>query len=495
VRVPAGEGAAHVLLLNAEYAVGDPEAYVLPVARATGAAADAILHNAPALAIARLEQSDGGQALLYDAMADRDFARALLAAIEAGTVFRGTHGTLAARPTPAFGALRGPASLALEPSLSKAEHSNTAVIYGDRMLLKVFRRPEPGVNPDVEIGGYLTGRHFPHVPMLGGTLEYRSGGQTRSLAILTQFIPGATDGWDYTLDALGRYFDRVLLFMAENRPCTPPGGSLLAVADTEPSDDVVKAIGTYLESGRLLGERTAELHLALGASEEPDFAPEPFSPHYQRSLYQSMRNLVMENFELLKKQTNRLPAALQDDARAILAGQGVLLSRYQRLYTERLEACRIRVHGDYHLGQVLSTGTDFVILDFEGEPARALSARRLKRSPIADVAGMLRSFHYAVHTGLHAQANRGLLNPENQRGLAEWAVYWRRWVSGTYLRAYLATMGDSPLLPKNRAELEVLLDAYLLDKAVYEIGYELNNRPEWLAIPFQGILQHLRGAL
>jgi maltose alpha-D-glucosyltransferase / alpha-amylase len=176
----------------------------------------------------------------------------------------------------------------------------------------------------------------------------------------------------------------------------------------------------------------------------------------------------------------------------ILGAQMAVLAGYPRLYTARIDAMRIRVHGDYHLGQVLSTGTDFVIVDFEGEPARALSARRLKRSPISDVAGMLRSFHYAVHTALHAQAERGLLTPENQKGVGEWAVYWRRWISATYLRAYLTTMGDSRLLPRNRPELDVLLDAYLLDKAVYEIGYELNNRPGWLSIPFNGILQLMR---
>ncbi|HYP16163.1 MAG TPA: putative maltokinase, partial [Opitutus sp.] len=489
VAVPTPRGDAHVLLLQADYAAGDPEVYVLPVAHAHAAEAEAVLRDHPAAAIARVRASLGSDGLLFDAMADKAFARALLEAVAAGAVFRGAHGLLAARGTVAFAGLRGTETAAVEPSLSKAEHSNTAVIFGDRMLLKLFRRPEAGINPDVEISGYLTERKFPHVPLLGGTLEYRSGSQVRSLGILTQFVSGATDGWDYTLDALGRYFDRVLLYVAEGRPCTPPTATILGLADQGPADEVVTAIGTYLESARVLGVRTAELHLTLGASEEPDFVPEPFSPHYQRSLYQSMRNLVVENFELLRRQLSQLPATLQGDAQAILGLQGAVLARYQRLYTARLDARRTRVHGDYHLGQVLSTGTDFMILDFEGEPARALSTRRLKRSPISDVAGMVRSVHYAVHTALHRLAEHGLLTPENQAGVAQWAVYWRRWISATYLRAYLRTMGESPLLPRNRGELEVLLDAYLLDKAVYELGYELNNRPAWLAIPFEGILQ------
>ena len=153
---------------------------------------------------------------------------------------------------------------------------------------------------------------------------------------------------------------------------------------------------------------------------------------------------------------------------------------------------RIRVHGDFHLGEVLSTGTDFVMVDFEGEPARALSARRLKRSPVSDVAGMLRSFHYAVHHALHAQTERGMITAENRLGVAQWALYWRRWISGAYLRAYRQTMGATRLLPSQRSELGVLLDSYLLDKAVYEIGYELNNRPDWLEIPFEGALELMK---
>jgi maltose alpha-D-glucosyltransferase / alpha-amylase len=429
---------------------------------------------------------------LFDAMADKAFPRALVDGMRANTTLRGDSGSLVLRSTGAFEALCGPDCAKIEPFLAKAEHSNTAVIFADRLLFKLFRRPEPGINPDVEITGYLTERRFPNVPTLGGTLEYRTPGAVRSVGLLTQFITGARDGWHYTLDALGRYFDRVLLYDAEKRRCELPEGSLLTLSDQEPSNTVVEAIGTYLESARVLGVRTAELHLALGAGTDPDFAPEPFSSHYQRSLYQSMRNLVMENFELLKRRARTLPEKLQPDVRAVLAAQEPLLNRYKQLYTERLDAMRIRVHGDYHLGQVLSTGTDFVILDFEGEPARALSARRLKRSPISDVAGMIRSFHYAVHTALHTLAERGLVTAENSEGVANWASYWRRWICGTYLRAYLRAMGDSRLLPQDRRQLAILLDAYLIDKAVYELGYELNNRPGWLVIPFDGILHLMR---
>jgi maltose alpha-D-glucosyltransferase/alpha-amylase len=490
VRVPTTAGAAQLLLLEMEYAGGEPDTYVLPVTFAASAAAESVLTASPGAAIARLSDGRGNEGLLYDAMSDKAFAGAILDALGSSGTFRGSAGRLVARPSGAFQALRGTAPL--ETNLSKAEHSNSAVIFGDRLLLKLFRRPEAGINPDVEISAFLTEKEFAYVPALAGSLEYISSSGVRSLGIVTQFVPNAKDGWDYTLDALSRYFDRVLLYVTENRACVLPEGSLLDLADVEPAAPVVEAVGTYLQSARLLGVRTAELHLTLGSSEDPDFAAEPFSPHYQRSLYQSMRNLVVQNFDLLRNQRSHLPAPLQNDAAAILDSQNALLERYQKLYTGRIDAMRIRVHGDYHLGQVLSTGTDFVILDFEGEPARALSARRLKRSPLSDVAGMLRSFHYAVHTALRAQVSRGAVTPESQRGLANWAVYWHRWISATYLRAYLHSMGTSRLLPRDRGELETLLEAYLLDKAVYEIGYELNNRIDWLSIPFSGYLQLMR---
>jgi maltose alpha-D-glucosyltransferase / alpha-amylase len=492
VRVPTARGAAYLTLLNADYAAGDPEVYILPIAFAPPADAETVVRDYPNAAIARITGADGAEGLLFDAMADKAFPRALLDAMEKNASLPGQNGSLVLRATRAFEELCGPNCAEIQPFLSKAEHSNTAVIFADRFLLKLFRRPEPGVNPDVEITGYLTNKKFPNVPSLGGTMEYRSGATVRSVGILTQFVSGAADGWDYTLDALSRYFDRVLLYDAEQRRCNVPEGSLLELSAQEPTNELIEAIGTYLESARLLGVRTAELHLALGSGGEPDFAPEPFSPHYQRSLYQSLRNLVTENFELLKRRLPSLPKELQADAQTIVASQDVLLEHYKQLYTDRLEAMRTRVHGDYHLGQVLSTGTDFIILDFEGEPARSLSARRLKRSPISDVAGMIRSFHYAVHTAQQSMVERGLVTPENESSFRCWAAYWRRWVCATYLGAYLRTMGDSRLLPRDRSQLKVLLDAYLIDKAVYEIGYELNNRPSWLVIPFDGILQLLR---
>jgi maltose alpha-D-glucosyltransferase/alpha-amylase len=243
-----------------------------------------------------------------------------------------------------------------------------------------------------------------------------------------------------------------------------------------------------------LGERTAELHLALGsAPDDPAFAPEPFSTLYQRSLYQSMRTAAGRTLLLLEQRLPELAGEVRSDAEWTLAARDRILARFAALLERKIEAVRIRCHGDYHLGQVLYTGRDFVILDFEGEPARPISERRLKRTPLRDVAGMLRSFHYAAHAALFEEAKRGLAFEPALPGLERALQSWERWASAVFLRAYLdrARAGGAGFLPAAREELALLLEVNLLEKAVYELGYELNNRPAWVRIPLAGIRQVL----
>jgi maltose alpha-D-glucosyltransferase/alpha-amylase len=251
-------------------------------------------------------------------------------------------------------------------------------------------------------------------------------------------------------------------------------------------------IGLYLESAHLLGQRTAELHTALASVPDgPDFAPEGFSKLYRRSLFQSMRNMTSQVFQLLRRGLKDLPEGVRKDAGKILDRESDVLNRFRSILSREISAMRIRCHGDYHLGQVLYTGKDFVIMDFEGEPAHALSERRLKRSPLRDVAGMLRSFHYAAYAALFAQRDSGLVRKDDVTYLETWANSWCLWVCVAFLKAYLSTATWGAFLPQNKDELRVLLDTYLLEKAVYELGYELNNRPDWLKIPLRGIKQQL----
>ncbi|MGH8057651.1 MAG: phosphotransferase, partial [Candidatus Entotheonellia bacterium] len=306
-------------------------------------------------------------------------------------------------------------------------------------------------------------------------------------------VPNEGDAWTYTLDALGHYFERVLARPAEvlaaPLPCTP----LLAQIEQDLPPPVSDFVATYLEDAYLLGQRTAECHVALASEpDDPNFAPEPFTDFYRRGLYHAMLSLADEAFQLLRRRLLDLPEALQEDARRALELEPEARRRFRSIRDRKITAMRIRCHGDYHLGQVLHTGKDFVIIDFEGEPARPLSERRIKRSPLRDVAGMLRSFHYASYAALlgHVAGVR----QEDLASSEPLVRFWYLWVSVAFLKAYLAVARPANLLPQGLEELQVLLDAHLLEKAVYELSYELNNRPDWVGIPLRGILQLLETA-
>ena len=348
-----------------------------------------------------------------------------------------------------------------------------------------------GVNPELEIGRFLTEQaRFAHVPELAGALEYRNArGAAATLAVLVQAVENEGDAWSYTLDEIERSLEDIQARHPEGVPgAVLHPSDLLGAVGQELPELAGELVGGYLESARLLGQRTAELHLALASDpDSPDFAPEPFTSLYQRSLYQSMRTQALRTFELLRDRRPALPEDVAGEVGAVLALEEKLLESFKALVGPTLGGVRLRCHGDYHLGQVLNTGNDFVIIDFEGEPARPASERRLKRSCLRDVAGMLRSFDYAVHTVLLNASERGAIRPEDVAGLESWGHAWRHFVSASFLTAYLEPVRAEGLIPRGHRELDLLLRALLLDKAVYELRYELDNRPAWLRIPARGI--------
>jgi maltose alpha-D-glucosyltransferase/alpha-amylase len=496
VELPFDSQRALLLFLFVEYIEGDPEEYLLAVSFAEGRDRREIESRSAPLVITRLQLiPQGVEGVLYDAAANRAFSAALLESIVRRRSFRGANGELQASPTPALRAQVNGAGLAeLEPSIGKAEQSNTSIAYGNKLFLKLFRRVEPGLNPDLEIGQFLTAGGFANIPGVAGSLIYRGGaGQESTIGILTELFPNAKDAWVFTLETLSRYFERVRTVPADQTHVDPRAdGSLLRLAEQEMPEPVVTLIGTYLEAARLLGQRTGELHLALAADpENRDFAPEPFTPFYQRALFQSMRNLAVHNLKLLRRNIERVPEPLRPLARRVSDSESEILRRLRAVHARPMNARRIRCHGDFHLGQVLYTGKDFIIIDFEGEPARSLSERRIKRPPFRDVAGMIRSFDYAIYSALFNQLELGALQEQHLPLLEPWTGFWYRWVSATFLKAYLRVTRGTGLLPEAREDLEILLDAHLMEKAIYEVAYELNNRPAWIKIPLLGIVQTL----
>jgi maltose alpha-D-glucosyltransferase / alpha-amylase len=487
---------AYITLVQVDYAEGDPDLYVLPLTSAFGDEAVHMREGFPHPLLANLEISGRNgdpaeEGLLYDALYDPRFSKLLLDLIVRHRRLRGIDGDILASSTPALRHLSKATTAPLEPTVLKAEQSNTSVVYGGQVILKMFRRADEGINPDLEIGRFLTETaEFANVPPVVGSIEYRrKGGASMTLGILQQFVPNVGDAWSYTLDSLSHYFERALAHPEAQGPGLPQP-SLFDLLNEELPVLARELIASYLESARLLGQRTAELHKALASSaDDPNFAPEPFSMLYQRSIYQSLQSQASQVFQWLRAHLKQLPEGMREDIQKVLDLEPEIRRRYRSILQRKLNTMRIRVHGDYHLGQVLYTGRDFVIIDFEGEPARPLSERRIKRSPLRDVAGMLRSFHYASYAALFGQVPG--VRPEDFPALEPWAHFWYIWVGVAFLKAYLAVAQDQPFLPKDPLELQVLLEAYLLEKAVYELGYELNNRPDWLKVPLRGLLQLL----
>ena len=479
------------VLIQVNYVDGEPETYVIPLSVISAEQIRTIRHKQPQAIVARLQPPDGGnESLLCDAMMDKRFGKFLLQSIGRRRRFKGRVGQIVGSSTQAFSRTLSPGEAVPEPTHVKAEQTNTSVVYGDKFIFKLFRQPGEGINPELEIGRFLTEKTtFKNIPPLAGALEYyQANARPISLAVVQTFVPNEGNAWDYTQDSLEHYFQYILAPPVKHGP--PLSRKHLVSLSRDLPPLAREAIGTYLVSAQLLGQRTAELHKALAsAPDDPSFAPEPFSFMYQTSLYQSMRSQTVRTLQLLREKLPNLPEDIKETAQKVCNLEKPIIERYRLVQRQNISAVRSRCHGDYHLGQILYTGKDFVIIDFEGETARPLSERRLKRSPLRDVAGMIRSLHYAAHSALLRQVSLAPRPQDELAVLQNWAQYWYLWVSATFLTAYLNSIKEASLLPEDSEQLKILLDAFLLERAVYEIGYELNNRPDWLKVPLQGVLQ------
>ncbi len=493
-RLDYAGGPAYLTLLQVQYVEGGPEMYLLPMAYAEGERADQILADQRHMVIARLRVGRRAEAgILYDPLGERRFASALLELTIGRRRLHGERGgELVGGTTRALRKLLS-GSDGLEPSLVRGEQSNSSINFGNRLMMKLFRKIEPGRNPDLELGRFLTEEvGFLHTPPVAGFIEYLRGkDEPLTLAIVQGYVQNEGDAFDYALDVVRRYYDTVLTRSDITPPVLKTGvASLLTAARQKPPALAEELIGGYLESARLLGQRTAEMHQALAKGSGPAMAPEPFSTLYQRSIYQSVRSLIGRTFQDLRKLLPSLPASVRPAAERIVRSEELLLTRLQRITGDKIETIRTRIHGDYHLEQVLFTGKDYMIIDFEGEPLRPISERRIKRSPLRDVAGMLRSYQYAAYAVLYTRDGT-LNNSDELERLQRWADFWSFWVCVAFLDGYLTTAAHEAFIPNDPGDLEILLETFVVEKAIYELNYEMNNRPDWLPIPINGILRQI----
>jgi maltose alpha-D-glucosyltransferase / alpha-amylase len=481
---------ALLTLARVEYNEGSGETYVLPLLPGDESPVSAPDSSENVLRIPKPEST--AELPFKDALGNSEFLSAILDSISRAVSHAGESGECRAVPEQSFRRLSIGASETLSPRVMKGEQSNTSVVYGDRLILKFFRRIEEGINPDLEIGQFLTQiAQFKNAPPLYGSLLYRSPeGKDMTLGILQGFVPCRGDAWRFTTESLQALFSSAQ--HSEWKNLSPRKNLSQVLCDDDLPKELSDRLTEQLNLMGLLGKRTAELHLALVASRsDAAFAPEPFTPRARETLESELHDMTVRNFELLRRKIPELPESLTAQAKKVLKlEEDVLLAFHSGLENE-FRCVRTRIHGDYHLGQVLFTGSDFFVIDFEGEPAKPLSERRSKRSPLQDVAGMLRSFHYAARAALLAVSERKEESNTLDQAVVELAALWQSLASHQFLIEYKKTASTSPFLPATPTEFDRLLKLHLLEKAVYELGYELNNRPAWLAIPLGGIEETL----
>jgi maltose alpha-D-glucosyltransferase / alpha-amylase len=481
IPIPNPAVAAAILVARVNYQQGPSDTYTVPLLEEAPDGAQPANDDNTRI---RVREAGGTEHIFSDALSNQAILETFFDAIREARRLSGMVGELAGVSERSLERLRIAAAGKLEPAVMKAEQSNSSVLYGRAFVLKFFRHLEMGINPDLELGRFLSEKAgFRSIPALAGAFEYRVGkGEPATMAILQGFVANRGDAWEHTLEALSIYYDRVA---REN----------VREPDTKSRNPVATLLGDYSVEAELFGRRTAEMHGALASDRsDPSFAPEAFSAGLQREISESMISLARETFGMLRRRAPDLPEHARAAASTALASEKTLTARFRSLGDRKLTGLRTRIHGDLHLGQVLFTGEDFIVIDFEGEPARTLAERREKHSPLRDVAGMVRSFHYAAYAALFRRTNAAGPQLDESRSLVPFANAWYRAVSSEYLRAYFdtAAAAGARFLPANPDEREFVLNFWLLGKAIYELKYELNHRLDWVAIPLEGIDMLLR---
>ena len=493
IPVPVGRRDGLLVLVSVAFSEGEEETYSLPLIALSIDEAAGLLADTPQAEIARLTAEGEPAQVLVDGAMVPEFAEALLGVIGGRRRLKGGSGELAGQPSRAYRSLRGPSEHRLTAVPLGAEQSNSSTAFDERIVLKLFRAIEPGVNPELEVGRFLDEHGFPHVPKVAGAIEYRKGKtEPSTVAIAQGYVANASDLWAMTKDEAAAFLELVGAETTEPPEPTPGTAALVREAGDLP-EIAHRLCGTHLETARLLGTRTGELHRTLaGHADDPAFAPEPLTSFHLRSLFQAIRGQTAESFRLLKRHRDRLDPELQERVDQVLAAGPQVEEHLRPLLERRIGGMRIRIHGDYHLGQVIHTGKDVVVIDFEGEPARSIGERRLKRPALTDVAGMLRSYDYAAFGALHDERATGAVDGDVTT-LDRWARAWYDWSARAFLDGYRRATAGAAFLPGDDEAFVALLDALLLSKAAYELRYELNSRPEWIGIPLAGIEELLAG--
>jgi maltose alpha-D-glucosyltransferase/alpha-amylase len=489
IPIPSAQDHHWLLIVQAIFAEGDPENHLVALSyqECQDEARPECIPEHSVLARLYSPLSTG---VLYDGLYNPQLQQALLEQLQQRQTVLGVGGRLCFFPTPDLFQIWSEPSEGISSQVLSEKHRNLFILYDGRLCLKLYRCLEEGTNPGVEMLTFLGHNGtWANVPTLAGEIVYQSpSGEPISLGIFRDFIPnqGQGDAWKLTRDALHRFFENVLM----TRPSLDESAQLPPSVfdinyETIPAQLQDCIGGPYLDLMAQLGTTTGNLHNKLARPKDyPGFQPEPFSTLYQRSEYQAIRTLIRRTLHTLRRKYHRIPPDCIHLAEFVLESEQDLIAFAHNITQKKIRAYKIRIHGNYNLTHVLFTGNNFAALNFEGDPSRPLSQRRLKRSSLMDVATMIGSFFYAANSGLQAFAR---LHPEESAQLRLWIDPWHKVLSGIFLNAYLQEVGNQTFVPQERVQVQTLLNHYLLEQAFHDILYRLNTHPEGLYIPLQGL--------
>ncbi len=466
---------AYLTILEVTYEKGLPESYLLPLSFISDRASRALpfcMADVPAKGRIGDATLGGQMGTFIDAIYDDRFRQALFAGILENQRLPVTGGELVFRRGNGLDQDDGPLSSRVLP----VDSSNSAMTFGDKYFLKLYRKLFNETNPEVDMVAFLTDESpFEHIPAFGGSITWQQPGADVTLGMVQRMVANDTDSWTQTGDHLNDF-----LYAVPQR--------IFSIRE-----DVFEKV-------ELLARRTGEMHCALykparnGRAPNPDFAPEGFTDDYRDFLTRRFEALLEQRYALLIDNYTKLDAQAQRLAWVFMEAREMIEAFIADFRTRPLGSLRTRIHGDYHLGQVLAVTAengvgDFVVIDFEGEPESSISERKIKHSPLKDVAGMIRSYHYAVSAKLFNSAETEGFDPDQLQRVSD---RWFNLIRDTFLTAYFEVFGAPHPLFKNNNEINFLLLIYLLEKAVYELGYEISYRPSWVKIPLKGIIDVVR---
>ncbi|TBW29083.1 maltose alpha-D-glucosyltransferase [Gramella sp. KN1008] len=473
-----------ILILEVIYNEGLPELYQLPVSFVTEEN-EKVLNEIPKRGIIAELMISNKKGYLFDSVYAEDFRDHLLEGFRKSKRTKSTSGEMDFSLEKK--ALK---ELAEHPrsELVNTEHRQTLITYDNQFLLKLYRRLDTSFNPDVETIRFLsTKTSFTRISKYAGAISFtHKSGKPYIFAMLQHVVENQGEVWEHVKDSLDRFFENVLTTTKSVEFERSSNNILNGLAYEDFPEPVQELLGIILpERMYQLGEFTAELHKSLSQnSADRDFDKEESSLHYQRSLYSGLQTLTRTSLEKLKSVLQDLPEDVREEAREVIGLKQEILKCFRNIYHHKISVMKIRTHGDYHLKQILWTGREYIMNSFEGDPSKSFSERRIRRSAMRDLAAMIRSLHYAAYSNI---LSAEYAQQRKEGNLEEWAETWHYYISRLYIKAYLENAGNSDFVPKDPEDFKILMNTFLLEKALYELNFEIQNRPEWIIIPIRGI--------